>query len=38
MKKNNIKKVAVLSLVGVMGLTMFSGCGKKITMHQPERL
>ena len=29
MKKNNIKKVAVLSLVGVMGLTMFSGCGKK---------
>lgn len=29
MKKNNIKKAAVLSLVGVMGLTMFSGCGKK---------
>lgn len=29
MKKNNIKKVAVLSLVGVMGLTILSGCGDK---------
>lgn len=29
MKRNEIKKAAVLSLVGVMGLAMFSGCGDK---------
>ena len=29
MKRNEIKKVAILSLVGVMGLAMFSGCGDK---------
>lgn len=29
MKRNEIKRAAVLSLVGVMGLAMFSGCGDK---------
>lgn len=29
MKRNEIKKAAVLSLVGVMGLSMFCGCGDK---------
>ncbi len=29
MKKNGIKKVVVLSLIGVMGMTMLSGCGDK---------
>lgn len=29
MKKRNVKKVMVLSLVGVMGMSTLSGCGKK---------
>ncbi len=29
MKKRNVKKVMVLSLVGVMGMSALSGCGKK---------